>query len=162
MCLCSNWEFLMARRYSSEGIAHNCAHLKLSDAARLVLFHFKEKELTQSWMFFSHLSCIPNKNRWLSQSRVSSYIACALAPIKALTIMFFANKTPPFGWMPSQVTIHWVALVGISQLSQLSQLSVGISSFQGHPTWPCCARPNMHPNMHVGIFGHIWHIWVHI
>ena len=68
----------MARRYSSEGIAHNCAHLKLSDAARLVLFHSKEKELTQSWMFFSHLSCIPNKNRWLSQSRVSSYIACAL------------------------------------------------------------------------------------
>ena len=52
MCLCSNWEFRMARRYSSEGIAHNCAHLKLSDAARLVLFHSKEKELTQSWMFF--------------------------------------------------------------------------------------------------------------
>ena len=52
MCLCSNWEFRMARRYSSEGIAHNCAHLKLSDAARLVLFHSKEKGLTQSWMFF--------------------------------------------------------------------------------------------------------------
>ena len=69
----------MARRYSSEGIAHNCAHLKLSDAARLVLFHSKEKELTQSWRFFLICLAFPKKNRWLSQSWVSSlYIACAL------------------------------------------------------------------------------------
>ena len=68
----------MARRYSSEGIAHNCAHLKLSDAARLVLFHSKEKELTQSWRFFLICLAFPKKNRWLSQSRVPSYIACAL------------------------------------------------------------------------------------
>ena len=29
-------------------------------------------------------------------------------------------------------------------------------SFQGHPTWPYLARPNMHPNMH------IWHIWPYL
>ena len=29
-------------------------------------------------------------------------------------------------------------------------------SFQGHPTWPYCMRPNMHPNMH------IWHIWPYL
>ena len=29
-------------------------------------------------------------------------------------------------------------------------------SFQGYPTWPYFARPNMYPNMH------IWHIWPYL
>ena len=32
-------------------------------------------------------------------------------------------------------------------------------SFQGQPTWPYLARPNMHPNMHIW---HIWHIWQYL
>ena len=75
MCLCSNWELRMVRKYSSERALRTIAHTLNCQMRRLVLQREKAHSVLD---VFSYLFSIPKKNRWLNQSRFSSYIACAL------------------------------------------------------------------------------------
>ena len=65
----------MVRKYSSERALRTIAHTLNCQMRRLVLQREKAHSVLD---VFSYLFSIPKKNRWLNQSRFSSYIACAL------------------------------------------------------------------------------------